>query len=438
VDLSVGALVRGKYRVERVLGEGGMGVVVAAWDPDLERRVAIKVLRSVVVAHVETVQRFLREARAAAKLQSDHVAHVIEVGSLEDGAPFMVMEYLEGHDLSVVVERVERPPYGVVASWVIDACQALREAHGLGIVHRDLKPANLFLASRRDGPPLVKVLDFGISKVAGPQDLAPAGVTRPSVALGTPEYMAPEQMVSTRDVDARADIFALGVILYELCTGVLPFTGETTTQRYLNISMKPPLAPRSIQPSIPPGLEAVILACLAAERDQRLGNVSELIERLRPFAATGADAAMAPTRVVGAGPVAAVSQRVSGALAVATDRAVPPRAGARWPVAVVAVGLMGAAAIAVVVARHGGAPRADPAVAVGDAATPAPATAPSAPMVVTPTAEPTPIPPPSVSASATVAATSASASAPQPSAGPRAPAKRPASTSTRKVKDSYD
>ena len=165
MDTSAGAVLRGKYRVERVLGEGGMGRVVAAWDPDLERRVAVKILRPEVAKQPEAVERVLREARAAAKIESDHVVRVFELGSLDDGAPFMVMEHLDGHDLAEVPERPELPPTEEVVGWVLEACQAIRAAHALGIVHRDLKPANLFLASRPDGPPRVKVLDFGISKV---------------------------------------------------------------------------------------------------------------------------------------------------------------------------------------------------------------------------------------------------------------------------------
>src|SRR5579863_4845167 len=193
-----GDVVCGKYRVERVLGQGGMGLVVSAWHLKLEQRVAIKLLLPEWLAYPELVERFLREARAASRIESDHVARVLDVDALPDGAPFMVMEHLEGTDLSAVrAGGTPLPPERAVA-YVIEACKAVAEAHRLGIVHRDLKPANLFLARRRDGSTRVKVLDFGISKVTAPPGQAEVGMTKTSVIMGSAEYMSPEQMISAR------------------------------------------------------------------------------------------------------------------------------------------------------------------------------------------------------------------------------------------------
>jgi serine/threonine-protein kinase len=278
--IQAGDLIGKKYRVERLLGEGGMGFVVAAWDQQLGRRVVIKLLHPEMLRHQEVVERFVREARAAAQLESDHATRVVEVGTLHDGAPFMVMEHLEGQDLSRIAKSGERIPIGVVVAWVIEACRAIGEAHSLGIVHRDLKPHNLFLAKRRDGSQRIKVLDFGISKVAGDSN----GLTRTGAGMGTPKYMAPEQALSAADVDARADIWSLGVILYQLCTGEVPYPGETPTQVYAAITTRAATPPSLVRPDLPPGLEAIILGCLERQRERRIASVQELVTRLTPFA----------------------------------------------------------------------------------------------------------------------------------------------------------
>ncbi|HEX3344971.1 MAG TPA: serine/threonine-protein kinase, partial [Polyangiaceae bacterium] len=192
-----GDVILGKYRVERVIGLGGMGAVVSARHLQLEERVAIKFLLPAMLANEEVVQRFLREAKAAIRIRSEHCVRVLDVGTLETGAPYMVMEYLEGKDLAAVVEAHAPLAIPDVVDWVLQASEALAEAHALGIVHRDLKPANLFLTRRADGTPSVKVLDFGISKQAASG--ADAGVTKTQAVLGSPRYMSPEQMRSTKD-----------------------------------------------------------------------------------------------------------------------------------------------------------------------------------------------------------------------------------------------
>ncbi len=281
--MTPGDIIKGKYRVERVLGEGGMGVVVAAHHLALDQRVAIKLLHPALLAEPELVARFAREARAASKIESDHVARVTDVDALDDGTPFMVMEYLEGLDLSIVRKRGQGLPVPAAVGYVIEACEAIGEAHRRGIVHRDVKPANLFLAEKSDGRTRVKVLDFGISKVGGGEGGA-GRVTGVGVVIGSAEYMSPEQMIAARDVDAGTDIWALGVTLYELLTAQAPFAGDTIPQICARVMAAEPAPPSTIAPEIPAGLDAVILRCLAKDRAQRYGSIAELRDALEPYA----------------------------------------------------------------------------------------------------------------------------------------------------------
>jgi eukaryotic-like serine/threonine-protein kinase len=281
-----GQILLGKYRVERVLGMGGMGVVVAATHVTLEERVAIKFLLPEALGNQETVARFLREARAAVRIKSEHVARVTDVGQLENGAPYMIMEYLDGSDLAVHTQRRGALPLEDAVEYVLQACEAIAEAHALGIVHRDLKPANLFVATRADGTPSVKVLDFGISKVSGvgASSGADLGMTKTTTIMGSPLYMSPEQMASTRDVDARTDIWALGAILYELMTGKVPFQADTITQLCAMILQNPPPPLRNLRPDAPEGLQHIIARCLSKDRNQRFQNVAEFASALAPYA----------------------------------------------------------------------------------------------------------------------------------------------------------
>ena len=275
---SEGDVLAGKFRIERVLGVGGMGMVVSAMHIHLEERVAIKFLLPEALSNGEAVARFGREARAAVKIKSEHVARVTDVGALETGAPYMVMELLRGQDLSRSAARSRaRLPIHLAVQYVLQACEALAEAHSLGIVHRDLKPANLFLTARADGSPCVKVLDFGISKVSNVNGSgSDMGMTRTQSIMGSPLYMSPEQMASARDVDPRADIWAIGTVLYELVTGHVPFEAETMPQLCTLILHAEPPPPRSIRPDVPEALEQVILRCLRKDRNQRYKNVALL------------------------------------------------------------------------------------------------------------------------------------------------------------------
>ncbi len=275
-----GDLVGGKYRVDRKLGAGGMGVVFAATQLVLERPVALKFLLPEVLARPGLITRFSREARAAAQLQSEHVARVLDVGTLESGAPYIVMEYLEGADFaSIIAARGALPPDEAVG-YLLQSCEAVAEAHALGIVHRDLKPGNLFLANRTSGPPVVKVLDFGLSKFA---DRNEENVTSESSILGSPLYMSPEQLMSASTADARSDLWSLGVVLYELLTAHAPFQYERIAGLVTAILQKPPVPMDQWREGIPLALQAVVATCLEKDPALRCPTVAHFARALAPF-----------------------------------------------------------------------------------------------------------------------------------------------------------
>ena len=275
----------GKYRIDRVLGAGSMGVVAAAEHLQLGTEVAIKWLNDAMAANAEAVARFEREARAAARIRGEHVARVIDVGCLDGGAPCMVMELLQGEDLAARIERQGPLAADEAAELVLQACEGVAAAHALGIVHRDLKPENLFCAERADGTVCVKVLDFGISK------LPSMSMTRTDSIVGSPHYMSPEQMASSRDVDERTDIWALGVVLHELVAGSVPFPGESFPEVCLRVVQSPPASLLDARPDVPRGLQAVVLKCLEKDRSKRYACVAQLAADLAPFAAAAAGGA---------------------------------------------------------------------------------------------------------------------------------------------------
>ncbi|HYQ02562.1 MAG TPA: serine/threonine-protein kinase [Polyangiaceae bacterium] len=282
MEVSEGQVLAGKYRIERVLGRGAMGLVVAATHLQLGERVALKFLLPEALQNPDAVARFEREARAAVRIKSEHVARVSDVGTLESGAPYMVMEYLEGIDLSAWLQQRGALYSAQAVDFVLQACEAIAEAHALGIVHRDLKPANLFVVERSDGLLAVKVLDFGISKFTGLGDSA--GMTKTTAVMGSPLYMSPEQMQSAKDVDVRGDIWALGVVLYELLSRVVPFPGETMAELVLKVVAGPPVPLSAVCAHAPPGLEAVVLKCLEKDRAARYQSVADLASALSGFA----------------------------------------------------------------------------------------------------------------------------------------------------------
>ena len=300
-EVQEGQILAGKFRIERVLGQGGMGIVVAATHLQLDERVALKFLLPDALANPEAVERFAREARASVKIKSEHVARVSDVGTLESGSPYMVMEYLHGEDLAAWVRRNGALPVPEAIEFLLQACEAIAEAHALGIVHRDLKPANLFVTRRVDGSPCIKVLDFGISKVTVPGAVPEFGMTKTSTVMGSPLYMSPEQMSSSRNVDMRTDIWALGVILYETLTGRVPFEAETMPQLCGMILQDPPRPIHELRPDLPQALQQVLLRCLEKDRARRWNNVAELAFALAPFALPAAQrSAERIARVLGA------------------------------------------------------------------------------------------------------------------------------------------
>ncbi|NUO54918.1 MAG: protein kinase [Polyangiaceae bacterium] len=282
-----GTLIAKKYRVERLLAAGGMGAVLKAHHEALDQAVAIKVMRPELADKSEAAQRFLREARAAAKISSDFVARVTDTGTLEDDTPFMVMEFLEGRDLDQLIEAEGRLPIMRAVDYSVQALAGLAAAHAMGIVHRDLKPSNLFLAQRPDGTSRVKLLDFGISKVvdaAGDRALKAGATTSAGAMLGTPRYMSPEQVSSAKSVDLRTDIWSMGLILYEMLTASYPFQGENSGEILAAILTNPVPPVAGLRPDVPDGVAAVVHRALAKSRHERFETAHAMMQALAPFA----------------------------------------------------------------------------------------------------------------------------------------------------------
>lgn len=324
-----GDVVAGKYRVERLLGRGGMGFVVAARHEQIGHKVALKLLLPEVSERGELIERFIREAKAAVQLKSQHATRVSDVGMMErpgsSALPYLVMEYLEGGSLGEL-SRQGGLPIREAVLYVSQACDAVDEAHRNGIVHRDIKPDNLFLTRDGNGAPLVKVLDFGISKVpvTTVDDMRLTGTTD---VMGTPLYMSPEQMQSARSAEPRSDIWALGVTLFELLTGDVPFPGNTVAEICTRVLTGKPARPSELRPGIPPDLDAAVLRCLEKDPKQRFQSARELSEALAPFLA--AAAVTEATATVRQGPVAIVGGSTGAPVSwhaptVATQRP-PPR-----------------------------------------------------------------------------------------------------------------
>jgi serine/threonine protein kinase len=283
--IALGQVIANKYQVEGVLGEGGMGIVVSAWHLGLEQRVAIKLLLSHMrQTDSSALERFQREARAAARIRSEHVCRVLDTGHLEDGTPFLVMEYLEGADLADELVRRGRFEIAEAVRYVREACLALQQAHQAGVIHRDLKPANLYLVNKQDGGRMIKVLDFGVSKSISTTGAPNMSLTKTSALVGSPIYMSPEQLNSSKDVDGRTDIWALGIILYELITGRTPFYGESIPQLVNSVLNTEPDGFAKLGIPAPAGLEQVVRRALTKSRDGRYGSANELYQALAPFA----------------------------------------------------------------------------------------------------------------------------------------------------------
>ena len=297
-----GEIIAGKFQIERILGEGGMGYVVAARHLQLGQMVALKFIKE-DVSSPEFKARFLREARNTVRLKSKHVSRVLDVGSVDGGSPYMVMEYLEGTDLSELLQARGPFPVAETAEYIIQACEAITEAHGYGIVHRDLKPANLFLTRGTGGEAVIKVLDFGVSKVMDLDDDTSARehdsvMTKATDLLGSPSYMAPEQVVSARDADAKSDVWSLGVIIFRLISGKAPFAGNSLGDLIQKIVHGPLPNLRDLRPDIPEGLEHVIWRCFERDRSKRPDAV-ELARMLAPYAGPNATPSLERIAILG-------------------------------------------------------------------------------------------------------------------------------------------
>ncbi|NOU33400.1 MAG: protein kinase [Polyangiaceae bacterium] len=287
--LKQGQVLQGRFRIHRIIGVGGMGYVYEARTIDSGASVAVKCLLPQLATDAECVARFLREAQATARIRSPHVVRVFETGGGDALVPpFFVMEFLDGQDLGHIVDAQGPLPVADAVDAVLQACAGVAEAHALGIVHRDLKPSNLIRCGRT-----IKVVDFGISKALAHHDAHQGKLTETSAVFGSPTYMSPEQVRSAKYVDARADVWALGVVLYELLSGSVPFSGDNGGAILAAIVADDPPSLRARAPQVPPALEEIVRRCLVKNRDRRLGSVAELSSLLSAFVAGRSGAALA-------------------------------------------------------------------------------------------------------------------------------------------------
>jgi serine/threonine-protein kinase len=427
---SLGEVIAGRFVVEEVLGAGAMGVVVAARSIALKRRVAVKLMKLGAEAH----ERFEREAIALASIENDHVVRVLEYGTGDDGAPYLVMEFLVGRDLAR--ELADRGPLPIdeAVDSVLEACVGLRDVHARGIVHRDLKPGNLFLVDRPGEPRRVKILDFGISKVLAKGD-DEKSLTHASAIIGSPAYMSPEQVRQAKSLDARADIWSLGVVLHRLVTAKTPFIGDGYSAICAAVATDAPRRLRDDRADAPMGLERVVLRCLEKDPARRFADVAALVAALAPFASERGRAAaarfMAAAEPSGGpelepsppsdAPASDGAGGVTGGAAVVAPRAVAPRRW--WPAALGGVALASLALLAAVPAARSHGPAEAAASGAAPIAPPATFVATSAPAVsaVAPVVDPPP-----ASAAAPVAL---SAPAPRAAKGPRRATPAPPSPS---------
>ena len=280
----VGVVIDDKYTLVRLIGRGGMGEVYEGRHNKIGRRVAVKFLAAEQAQHPDGARRFENEARAAGSIEHENIAAVFDVSVLSDGTPYLVMEFLDGQDLNGVLQRELRLPLVRAADILVQTCRGLDVVHRKGIVHRDLKPGNLFLVRRATGGELVKILDFGIAKLLGPQWSAEA--TKTGSRLGTVYYMSPEQARGERDVGAKSDIYALGVILYEMLSGQRPHDGDSILQILHRILTQPPKPLEEVCPGLPPAIYATVRKAMAPKAEDRFQHVGELAAELAPFASS--------------------------------------------------------------------------------------------------------------------------------------------------------
>lgn len=285
VGITTGAVLDGKYVVGRIIGAGAVGVVFEAKNVELDETVAIKCLRPEMLVDAAVVARFAREAKASAALKSEYVATVHDVGTTPEGVPYIVMEYLDGKDLGAILTESGVFDPRTAVELALHVCEALAIAHAKGIVHRDIKPENLLLAERAGGMRVVKVLDFGISKMALTGSIFKNELPLVTTVdlMGTPLYMSPEQVRVSGSIDVRSDIWSLGMVLYEVLAGETAFSGQSITEICASILESPPRPLELYRRDLPPGLIDVVLRCLEKDVTKRYQNIAELALALMPF-----------------------------------------------------------------------------------------------------------------------------------------------------------
>jgi eukaryotic-like serine/threonine-protein kinase len=441
--LAEGTVVAGKLRVMRLLGAGGMGAVYEVEHEFTKHRRALKLLHKEMLEHPHVVARFLREASAAGHIGNPHIVETFDAGRLETGEPYIVMELLHGETLAARLARKKRLPLGELSDLVRQACDGVQAAHAAGIIHRDLKPDNLFLVER-DGKTFVKILDFGISKFDATLTGA-AGTTKEGHALGTPYYMSPEQVNGDKDLDARTDVYALGVILYECATGERPFVADYLPKLAVLIHQGTPTPVTHVRPELPPAFGLVVARAMAKDRAQRYASAKELAEDLLPLGEEAMESTQPETTLArGLGldsrppqarsnppPEPKLSAKsVAGAtLSVARDR---PPTKRRWGTVAIAAAAIAVGVVAVVKMQarpvSGVAVTASPLSAAPEPGVPSAPALPSVPVALASIPTPPPAASPSASASSSPGAALGRPARSAPSAPPTA---RPPSSATR-------
>ena len=396
-DPRIGQVLQERYKIIKKLGEGGMGAVYEGEHVLIKRRVAIKCLHAQFASSGDIVARFHREAVAATSIGNEHIIEVTDMGRFPDGAVFMVLEYLNGHDLSKEIEENGPMTIGRVVHICTQVCEALGAAHEKGIVHRDLKPENVFLIRRGEDADFVKVLDFGISKFKDAEGGGGHSMTRTGMAMGTPYYMAPEQAHGHKDLDHRVDVYALGIMMFRALTGLLPFDDESYPMLMVKICTQPPPSVRHWRPDAPPELEAIINKLLAKDKNERFPDCASVKAALAPFrSATAAPVVIASAATMVGQPANIITAMQTAAgmpapvpmgtvVPTTTQMGFEPRSSSRMGLVLGLLAIVSlAGAVALVMSRRtgAGAPGAEThtASAASPAAQPAPAAAPVAPV----------------------------------------------------------